>query len=60
MSGINRWAIYSSTFPQFFYFFLKDTGPLNHKTLISGLTTQYAPRLNQGLSAAKNTIAGGT
>ena len=26
----------------------------------SGLTTQYAPRLNQGLSAAKNTIADGT
>ena len=28
MSGINRWAIYSSTFPQIFYWFLKDPGPL--------------------------------
>jgi hypothetical protein len=31
VSGINRWAIYSSTFPQIFYFFLKDPGPLNCK-----------------------------
>ena len=37
-----------------FLLFLKDPGPLNNKkTLFSGLTTQYAPRLNQGLSAAK-------
>jgi hypothetical protein len=61
LSGINRWAFNLSTFPQFFYFFLKDPGPLNHKkTYFSGLTTQYAPRLNEGLSAAKNIIAGGT
>ncbi len=28
VSGISRSALYSSTFPQFFYFFLKDPGPL--------------------------------
>ena len=28
MSGINRWALYSSTFPQIFNLFLKDPGPL--------------------------------
>ncbi len=28
MSGINRWAIYSSIFPQIFYCFSKDPGPL--------------------------------
>jgi hypothetical protein len=59
LSGINRWAFNLSTFPQIFYCFLKDPGPLNHKKH-SGLTTQYAPRLNNGLSAAKNTIAGRT
>jgi hypothetical protein len=35
VSGINRWAIYSSTFPQIFYCFLKDPGPLNNKKHIS-------------------------
>jgi hypothetical protein len=61
VSGINRWAFNLSTFPQIFYFFFKDPGPLNNKkTHFSGLTTQYAPRLNQGPSAAKNTIAGGS
>jgi hypothetical protein len=36
-----------------FFFFFKDPVPLNHKkTHFSGLTTQYAPRLNQGSSAA--------
>ncbi len=59
MSGINRWAIYSSTFPQIFYCFLKDPGPLNHKkTHFSGLTTQYAPRLNLVPSAAKKHDSG--
>ncbi len=28
VSGISRSALYSSTFPQIFYFFLKDPGPL--------------------------------
>jgi hypothetical protein len=54
VSGINRWALSSSTFPQIFYCFLKDLCPLNNKkTHFSGLTTQYTPRLNQGPSAAK-------
>ncbi len=35
VSGINRWAIYSSTFPQFFYCSLKDPGPLNSKKRFS-------------------------
>ncbi len=35
VSGVNRWAFYSSTFPQIFYCFLKDPGPLNHKKQIS-------------------------
>jgi hypothetical protein len=35
VSGINRWALYSSTFPQFFYCFLKDPGPLNSKKRFS-------------------------
>ncbi len=30
VSDINQWAYYYSTFPQFFYFFLKDPGPLNN------------------------------
>jgi hypothetical protein len=34
VSGINRWALYSSTFPQIFYCFLKDPGPLNSKKRI--------------------------
>ncbi len=33
--GINRWALYSSTFPQIFYCFLKDPSPLNNKKSIS-------------------------
>ncbi len=39
---------------------LKDPGPLNHKKRIffSGLTTQYAPRLNRGTSAAKKHDSG--
>jgi hypothetical protein len=54
VSGINRWALHSSTFPRIFYCFLKDPCPLyNKKTHFSGLTTQYTPRLNQGPSAAK-------
>jgi hypothetical protein len=41
-----------------FLFFFKGPRPFKlHKTNISGLTTQNAPRLNRGLSAAKNTIA---
>ncbi len=61
VSGINRWALYSFTSPQFFYFFLKDPVPLNNKKrFFSGLTTQNAPRLNQVTYAAKNTIAGGS
>ncbi len=44
-----------------FLLFFKGPRPFKEqKTLFSGLTTQYAPRLNQGISAAKNTIAGGT
>ncbi len=46
-------------------YFLKDPGPLNSKkrisaakTHFSGLTTQYAPRLNQGPSAAKKHDSG--
>ncbi len=35
MSGINRLALYFSTFPQIFYFFLKDPGPLNNKKRFS-------------------------
>jgi hypothetical protein len=35
VSGINRWAFYYFTFPQIFYFFLKDPGPLNNKKRIS-------------------------
>jgi hypothetical protein len=35
VSGINRWAIYSSSFPQIFYCFLKDPGLLNNKKRIS-------------------------
>jgi hypothetical protein len=59
VSGINRWAINSSTFPQICYFFLKDPCPLNNKkTHFSGLTTQYDPRLNQGISAAKKHNSG--
>jgi hypothetical protein len=59
VSGINRWALYSYTFPQIFYCLLKDPGPLNHKkTYFSGLTTQYAPRLNQGPSAVKKHDSG--
>ncbi len=34
VSGINRSALYSSTFPQIFYFYLKDTCPLNSKKRI--------------------------
>ncbi len=61
VSCINRFAFNLSTFPQIFYFFLKDPGPLiNKKKLFSGLTTQNAPRLNQGPSAAKTSIAGGS
>jgi hypothetical protein len=37
-----------------FLLFFKGHWPFkSEKTLISGLTTQYAPRLNRGLSAAK-------
>ncbi len=36
-SGINRWALYSSTFPQIFYCFLKNPGPLNKKKRISAV-----------------------
>jgi hypothetical protein len=47
--------------PANFLLFFKGPWPLkSQKTDFSGLTTQYAPRLNQGLSAAKNAIAGGT
>ncbi len=35
VSGINRWAFNLSTFPQIFYCFLKNPGPLNHKKRIS-------------------------
>ncbi len=31
VSGINRYDLYSSTFPQILYFLLKDPGPLNNK-----------------------------
>jgi hypothetical protein len=31
VSGINRKALYSSTFPQIFNFFFKKTSPLNDK-----------------------------
>ncbi len=34
MGGINRQALYSSTFPQFFSLLLKDPGPLNRKKQI--------------------------
>ncbi len=34
VSGINRCPFNSSTFPQIFYFFLKDPGPLNSKKRI--------------------------
>jgi hypothetical protein len=41
--------------------FFKGPRPFkSQKTNFSGLTTQNAPRLNRGLSAAKNTIAGRT
>jgi hypothetical protein len=41
--------------------FFKGPRPFkSQKTNISGLTTQNAPRLNRGPSAAKNTIAGRT
>ncbi len=53
LSGINRWAFNLSTFPHIFYCFLN-----NKKTHFSGLTTQYAPRLNQGPSAAKKHDSG--
>ncbi len=43
-------------------FLLSFKGPWpfkSQKTLFSGLTTQYAPRLNLGPSAAKKTLACG-
>ncbi len=41
--------------------FFKGPRPFkSQKTNFSGLTTQNAPRLNRGFSAAKNTIAGRT
>jgi hypothetical protein len=44
-----------------FLLFFKGPRPFKYqKTLFSSLTTQFAPRLNQGISAAKSTIAGGT
>jgi hypothetical protein len=43
-----------------FLLFFKGSRPFKiEKTHFSGLTTQYAPRLNRGTSAAKNTVAGG-
>ncbi len=37
VSGISRSALYSSTFPQIFYFFLKDPGPLKSiKRILAG------------------------
>ncbi len=59
MSGINRWALYSSTFPLIFLLFFKGPRPFkSQKTSFSGLTTQYAPRLNRGTSAAKKHDSG--
>ena len=44
-----------------FLLFFKGPRPFkSQKTHFSGLTTQNAPRLNRGFSAAKNTIAGRT
>jgi hypothetical protein len=44
-----------------FLLFFKGPWPFkSQQTNFSGLTTQYAPRLNRGTSAAKNTIAGRT
>ncbi len=37
VSGINGWAFNLSTFPQIFYCFLKDPGPLNHKNVFQRL-----------------------
>jgi hypothetical protein len=47
--------------PANFLPFFKGPRPFKlQKTNFSGLTTQNAPRLDRGLSAAKNTIAGRT
>ncbi len=35
LSGTNGWSFNLSTFPQIFYYFLKDPGPLNHKKRFS-------------------------
>ncbi len=60
MSGINRWALYSSTFPQIFNLFLKDPGPLNIKKRFSAaLQLRMLPDWIKVLPLQKNTIAGG-
>ncbi len=61
VSGINRWAIYSSAFPQIFYFCLKDPGPLNNKKRISA-AEQLSMLLDwiKVFPLQKNTIAGGS
>ncbi len=55
MSGINRWAFNSSTFPPILENYLKGPGPLkNKKTIMSGKTTSQGASLNQGACGVNN------
>jgi hypothetical protein len=58
VSGINRSALNSSTFPPIKKNFLKGPGPLkNKKTNLSGLTTLHGALLDHGASGVENCIA---
>ncbi len=58
MNGINRRALYFSTFPQIFYCFVKDPSPLNNKNAFQRLNNLVCSLIESSYIRCKTHYSG--